>query len=73
MPTITSTTAHRVAALLAVEREAVRVHVQARVKMFGAAGYSDYERAAQVDESAYIALLNAQRDVDEALAAAVAS
>ena len=64
-----STTAHRLAALIAVEREAVRAHVDARVKMLRevTGGREAYERAAQIDADALMALLTAQRDVDDAL------
>jgi hypothetical protein len=35
--------------------------------MHSAAGYADYQRAAQVDADAFMALLAGQRDVDDAL------
>jgi hypothetical protein len=68
MPTIT-TPANRLAALIAVEREAMRVHVEARVKMHREipAGREAYQLAAHVDADALMALLAAQRDVDNAL------
>jgi hypothetical protein len=70
MPTTTITPpAHRLASLIAVECEAVRAHVEARVKMHREipAVREAYQRAAQVDADAFMALLTAQGDVDNAL------
>lgn len=74
MPTTIATPIHRLAALIAVEREAAERYRKAEVTIlrvmwtYGGIDNDAYRAASAEDDAAMRAMIHAQMDVDEALA-----